>query len=461
MTQNNPTADLKQQARSGQLPAIRQLMTQVLHSQGIRVQISQNANDLKIFLEAKTLPDQVSITDILQRGMRDLKCPNINTLKILARSSAAPDQQWSQEVYLRIHSDAGFAPQLMNQEQVNRLVDTGTQKTQALAASSKRVIQGLPLKRIAKFSGIGAIGVGLLAGGIFGARTGWDFWQHRQILTQADQTIAAAANPETLKSAAGIQTAQTNLNKTKTKLAKLTAVSGSSGKQAKAKVAKIDQQLTVLSQRLTQENSGSDVLSRAKDVIMSNHQLLQTKPHVIAKWEAAQEESEQITKELKVIPPETAVAATAKASLTKIQEQEVQIDKALLLEEKAFQGLIAAHQIAQKAEEASKKIGYQAELEEFQKVYSLWQQAAEELKKVPAKSGTATLLGEYRSVYEANRDAIGAGVKKLAECEEKQRQSKDDVLTSYSSCSYTLSELVSIPDPTASSTYDGQASAVE
>jgi hypothetical protein len=51
MAQVNQVADLLQQARSGNLSAIRQLMIQTFQDQGIRVQISQNANELKIFLE--------------------------------------------------------------------------------------------------------------------------------------------------------------------------------------------------------------------------------------------------------------------------------------------------------------------------------------------------------------------------------------------------------------------------
>ena len=45
----NESGDLLQQARSGELAAIRQLMMQTFQEQGIRVQISQDNNELKIF----------------------------------------------------------------------------------------------------------------------------------------------------------------------------------------------------------------------------------------------------------------------------------------------------------------------------------------------------------------------------------------------------------------------------
>jgi hypothetical protein len=461
MTQVNQAADLLQQARSGNLSAIRQLMMQTFQDQGVRVQISQNANELKIFLEAKSLPDQASTIDILQRGIRDLKCPTIDVLKILARSSESPEQQWNQEVFLKIQGNQNLAQKLVNQEQVSKLMDGSLKKTQALAETSKDALQALPVKRIAQIAGGGALILGIGVGSIFGVKTGIAFWQHRQVLAQADRTIAGSSKQDALKNSEAIQSAQKSLNTTKAKLIKISPVSGSTGKEAKAKLAKIEQQLSALNQRLSQENSGSDVLSEASQVITENHQLLETQPHPLVKWERAQQQIEQVAKQLKAIPAETAVSATAKASLNKVQEQEKHIGKAILVEGKAFQLLLSAHQIAQRAfdmTDPDKNIGFQANLDNLQKSQSLWQQATEQLKKVPPKSGTFSLIDEYRSVYTTNRDAIGAGVKTLTECQTKSKS--DDALSSITtdSCSYTLSQLAPIPNPTGSEDDDTGAS---
>jgi hypothetical protein len=248
---------------------------------------------------------------------------------------------------------------------------------------------------------------------------------------------------------------------TKAKLVKLSPISGSTGKEAKAKLAKIEQQLNALNQRLSQENSGSDVLSEASQVITENHQLLETQPHPLVKWERAQQQIEQVTKQLKAIPAETAVSATAKTSLSKIKEQETNISKAMLIEEKAFQVLLSAHKIAQRAFDVTdpdKNIGFQANLENLQKAQSLWQQATEQLKKVPPKSGTFSLIDEYRSAYATNRDAIAAGVKTLAECKTKTKSESGDDLSSIAidSCSYTLSQLAPIPNPTDNEANGGE-----
>jgi hypothetical protein len=208
MTQVNQAGDLLPQARSGNLAAIRQLMMQTFQDQGMRVQISQNANELKIFLEAKSLPDQVSTIDILQRGMRDLKCPTIDILKILARSPGSPEQQWSQEVFLKVQGNQNLAQKLVNQEQVSKLMDGSLKKTQALAETSKDALQALPLKRIAQVAGVGALILGVGVGSIFGVKTGLAFWQHRQILAQADQAIAGSSNQDALKNSEAIQSAQ-------------------------------------------------------------------------------------------------------------------------------------------------------------------------------------------------------------------------------------------------------------
>ncbi len=297
MTQVNQAGDILQQARSGNLSAIRQLMMQTFQDQGVRVQISQNANELKIFLEAKSLPDQVSTTDILQRGIRDLKCPTIDILKILARSPESPEQQWNQEVFLKIQGNQNLAQKLVNQEQVSKLMDGSLRKTQELAETSKDALQALPVKRIAQIAGGGALILGVGAGSIFGVKTGIAFWQHRQILAQADQTIAGSGKQDALRNSEAIQSTQKSLNTTKAKLIKLSPVSGSTGKEAKAKLAKIEQQLGALNQRLSQENSGSDVLSVASQVITENHQLLETQPHPLVKWERAQQQIEQVAKE--------------------------------------------------------------------------------------------------------------------------------------------------------------------
>ncbi|MCX5964405.1 MAG: hypothetical protein NT070_15075 [Cyanobacteria bacterium] len=386
MTQVNKSGDLLQQAHSGDLAAIQQLMMQTFQDQGIRVQISQNANELKIFLEAKSLPNQVSTIDILQRGMRDLKCSTIDILKILACSPGSPEQQWSEEVFLKVQDNQNLAQKLVNQEQVSKLMDRSLKKTQALAETSKDALEALPFKRIAQIAGVGALILGVGTGSILGVKTGLTFWQHRQILAQADQAITESSNQEALKSSEAIQTSQTSLNTTKAKLVKLSTVFGSTGKEAEAKLTKIDQQLNALTQRLSQENSGSDVLSEANQVITNNHQLLETQPHPLVKWKRAQEQIKQVTKQLKAIPAETAVSTTAKKSLSKIKEQETNISKAILIEEKAFQVLLLANKIAQRAFDVTnpeKNIGLQANLENLQKAQSLWQQATEQLKKVP------------------------------------------------------------------------------
>jgi hypothetical protein len=379
-------------------------------------------------------------------------------LKILARSPGSPEQQWSQEIFLKIQGNQNLAQKLVNQEQVSKLMDGSLKKTQALAETSKDALQSLPLKRIAQIAGGGALILGVGAGSVFGVKTGVAFWQHRQVLAQADQIISGSSNQDALKNSDAIQSAQKSLNTTKAKLVRLSPVSGSTGKEAKAKLAKIEQQLKTLNQRLSEENSGSDVLSEASQVITANHQLLETQPHPLVKWERAQQQIEQVTKQLKAIPAETAVSATAKASLSKVQEQETNISKAILVEEKAFQVLLSAHQIAQRAfdvTDSDKNIGFQANLENLQKAQSLWQQATEQLKKVPPKSGTFSLIDEYRSVYATNRDAIAAGVKTLTECQAKDK-SDDDVLSSIAvdSCSYTLSQLAPIPNPTGSESND-------
>lgn len=454
MTQVNKSEDLLQQARSGDLAAIRQLMMQTFQDQGIRVQISQNANELKILLEAKGLPNQVSTIDILQRGMRDVKCSTIDILKILARSPGSPEQQWSEEVFLKVQGDQNLTKKLVNQEQVSKLMDRSLKKTQALAETSKDALEALPFKRIAQIAGIGTLILAVGAGSIFGLKTGFAFWQHRQILAQADQAIAESSSQEALKSSEAIETAQKSLNTTKVKLVKLSPVSGSTGKEAKAKLTKIEQQLNALTQRLSQENSGSDVLSAANQVITENHQLLETQPHPLVKWKRAQEQIKQVTKQLKAIPADTAVSATAKNSLSKIKEQETNISKAILIEEKAFQVLLSAHKIAQRAFDVTdpeKNIGFQANLENLQKAQSLWQQATEQLKKVPPKSGTFLLTDEYRSTYTTNRESIATGIKTLTQCKTKSK-SDDDVLSSMgiSSCAYLLPQLATIPNPTVS-----------
>ena len=448
----NKSDDLLQQARSGELAAIRQLMMQTFQEQGIRVQISQNANELKIFLEAKTLPNQVSTIDILRRGMGDLKCSTIDILKILARSPGSPEQQWSEEVFLKVQGNQNLAQKLVNQEQVGKLMDSSLKKTQALAETSKDALESLPLKRITQIAGIGALILGVGAISIFGVKTGFAFWQQQQILGQADQTIAESSNQETLKSSEAIQKAQESLNATKAKLLKLSPISGSTGKDAKAKLTKVEQQLNALTQRLSQENSGSNVLSEASQIITENHQLLETQPHPLVKWKRAQEQIKQVTKQLKAIPAATAVSATAKNSLSKIKEQDTIISKAILIEEKAFQGLLSAHKIAQRAFDVTnpeKNIGFQANLENLQKAQSLWQQATEQLKKVPPKSGTFSLIDDYRSAYTTNRESIAAGVKTLTECKTKSKP-KDDILSTIESsdCVYILSELTPIPNPT-------------
>ena len=452
MTQVNTSSDLLQQARSGELAAIRQLMMQTFQEQGIRIQISQNSNELKITLESKILPNQVSTIDILQRGMRDLKCSTIDVLKILARSPGSPKQQWSEEVFLKVQSNQNLAQKLVNQEHVSKLMDSSLKKTQALAETSKDALEALPFKRISQIAGVGALIVGIGAISIFGVKTGFTFWQQQQILGQADQVIVESSNQEALKSSEAIQKAQESLNATKAKLLKLSPVSGSTGKDAKAKLTKVEQQLNILAQRLSQENSGSDVLSEASQIITENHQLLETQPHPLVKWKRAQEQIKQVTKQLKAIPAATAVSATAKNSLSKIKEQDTIISKAILIEEKAFQGLLSAHKIAQRAFDVTnpeKNIGFQANLENLQKAQSLWQQAIEQLKKIPPKSGTFSLIDDYRSSYTTNRESIAAGVKTLTECQTKSKP-KDDILSTIESsdCVYILSELTPIPNPT-------------
>lgn len=463
MTPANTSGDLLQQARSGDLAAIRQMMMQTFQDQGMRVQISKNANELKILLEAKSLPNQVSTIDILQRGMRDLNCSTIDILKISARSPGSPQQQWSEVVFLKVQSNQNLAQKLVNQEKVSKLMNSSLKKTQALAETSKDALEALPFKRIARIAGVGALILGVGAGSIFGAKTGFTFWQHQQILAQADQTIAESSNPEALKSSEAIQTAQKSLNTSKEKLVQLSLVSGSTGKEAEAKLPKIDQQLNALTQRLSQENGGSDVVAEASQVITENHQLLETQPHPLVKWKLAQGQIKQVTQKLKAIPAETAVSATAKNSLIKIKEQETNISKAILIEEKAFQVLLSAHKIAQRAFDVTnpeKNIGFQANLENLQKAQSLWQQSTEQLKKVPPKSGTFSLIDEYRSAYITNRDAIVAGVKTLTECKIKSK-SDDDILSSIaiSNCEYLLPELASIPNPSVSET-DGTETSV-
>ena len=449
------TDDLLQQARNGELAAIRQLMMQTFQEQGVRVQISQNVNELKIILEAKILPNQVSTIDILRRGMGDLKCSTIDILKILARSPGSPEQQWSEEIFLKVQGNQNLAQKLVNQEQVGKLMDSSLKKTQALAETSKDAFEALPFKQIAQIAGVGALILGVGAISIFGVKTGFAFWQQQQILGQADQTIAESSNQEALKSSEAIQKAQENLNATKAKLLKLSPVSGSTGKDAKAKLTKVEQQLNALTQRLSQENSGSDILSEASQVITQNHQLLETQPHPLVKWKRAQKQIKDVTKQLKAIPAETAVSTIAKNSMSKIKEQDTTISKAILIEEKAFQGLLSAHKIAQRAFDVTnpeKNIGFQANLENLQKAQSLWQQATEQLKKVPPKSGTFSLIDDYRSAYTINRESIAAGVKTLKECQIKSKSnnilSTIDSSEDSSDCVYILSELTPIPDPT-------------
>ena len=201
----NESGDLLQQARSGELAAIRQLMMQTFQEQGIRVQISQDNNELKIFLEAKTLPNQVSTIDILQRGMRDLKCSTIDVLKVLARSPGSPKQQWSEEVFLKVQSNQNLVQKLVNQKQVSKLMDSSLKKTQALAETSKDALESLPFKRISQIAGVGALILGIGAISIFGVKTGVTFWQQQQILGQADQVIVESSNQEALKSSEAIQ----------------------------------------------------------------------------------------------------------------------------------------------------------------------------------------------------------------------------------------------------------------
>jgi ElaB/YqjD/DUF883 family membrane-anchored ribosome-binding protein len=445
MNQLQP-AEILQKARSGNLAAIRQLMMQTFQSQSIRTQVSQNANELKIFLDAKKLPDQASTIDILQRGMRDLKCPTIEVLKIVARSTESQTEQWSHEVFLTRRQDSNIAQKLVNQEQVGKLLDNGLKRTQDLAKTSQGILQDLPLKTISKVLGGGALGVGLVTGGIFGVRTGLDTWSQHQIFQETDRVIAVATSADAMKTSESIQMNQNHLNAAREKIAKLISISGQTGKKAKAKVAKIDQQIDILSQRLTLESDNSDVLSAAEQIIIETQEFLQAQPHTLSKWSQAKGEMAEMTDKLQNIPPESSVAASVKVALGKLKQQEISMSKAMMIEEKAFQSLVASHKIAQRASDVTdteKNIGFQPNLENLEKAISIWQQAIDQLKKVPPKSGTHTLIAEYQTVYKANRDVIAAGIKSLTEC--KAKSPSDPVVADISYCSYTLSPLAAIP----------------
>lgn len=87
--------DLLEKARQGEVGAIASLLNRALGNKGIVARVSRSHTRLKIMLESEHVPDADTLTSYLKTSLTKLAAPNLHTVAVYGRQTAATTPAWS------------------------------------------------------------------------------------------------------------------------------------------------------------------------------------------------------------------------------------------------------------------------------------------------------------------------------------------------------------------------------
>ena len=252
----------------------------------------------------------------------------------------------------------------------------------------------------------------------------------QQALAQVQQLVTEADSINNNSDLNSLEVNQTKLQQIITTLEKIPNLPGLPYQKAQKDLAELRPRLVNIESKLKTEEQASANLEAALKLDDEAAKLIENQSYSSESWQSAKSKWEQAINLLQNIPAKTFVSDAAKKGLLACQRNYSDVTQGLANEDKAFQNLNLAVEVAQKAAKLTANSPYT--LPDLLNAKLQWQSAINLLTNLPsgtiASTKAESQLVEYRKNYRNVSDAID----QIEKC-------KADKLSFESSCTDNIS----------------------